>query len=82
MITNSTGFHFLIFKCFICCDFKETFMITSEGKKKNIWKTVKNRGPACVINVGFYYSERLIVSERHSGEPLVSGNDVTAWKNV
>lgn len=43
---------------------------------------MKNTVPACVINVGFYYSERLIISERHSGEPLVSGNDVTAWKNV
>lgn len=43
---------------------------------------MKNTVPACVINVGFHYSERLIVSERRSGEPLVSGNDVTAWKNV
>lgn len=43
---------------------------------------MNNTFPACVINVGFHYSERLIVSDRHGGEPLVSGNDVTAWKNI
>lgn len=43
---------------------------------------MKNTVPACVTNVGFHYSERLIISEHHSGEPRVSGNDMTAWKNV